>query len=118
MDKCNFQLRQIVCLEHQATRLYGEVIQIVETRQVGWIRPLVMAEFPAENPLSGQPIFYDLRSSADLLWPLALFRPALDTEVAPLLLQLLASEPPTDRDSTTFARLYQFVHQVWQAQHK
>jgi hypothetical protein len=111
----NFQPRQIVCLEHQATHLYAEVIQVVESRRVGWVRPLLLAEFPMSDSQS-QPLIYDLRSSADLLWSLALFRPALDTEVMPLLLQLLASEPPIDRDPVASSRLHQFIHQAWQTE--
>ena len=113
----NFQPRQIVCLEHQATHLYAEVIQVVESRQIGWVRPLLLAEFPLGDSQS-QPLIYDLRSSADLLWSLALFRPALDTEVMPLLLQLLASEPPIDRDPVASSRLHQFIHQAWQTETK
>ena len=116
MDSCNFQPRQIVYLEHLATRLYAEVIQVVESRQIGWVRPLLLAEWSFDNQPPGQPHSYDLRSSADLLWSLAVFRPALDTEVLPLLLQLLDSEPPTDRDEVAFTRLHQFIHQAWLAQ--
>lgn len=123
----NFQPRQIVCLEQHTTRLYAEVIQVVESRQVGWVRPLLLAEFPDSEDAQhlglgegefSQPQIYDLRSSADLVWSLALFRPALDTEVMPLLLQLLASEPPTDRNPPASTRLHQFIHQAWQTQRK
>lgn len=110
--RCDFQPRQIVCLEHQDSCLYAEVIQVVESRQIGWIRPLLLVEFVNFEHLSS----YDLRPSADLLWPIALFRPALDTEVMPLLVQLLASEPPLDRDPVAFTRLQQFIHLVWQSQ--
>jgi hypothetical protein len=56
----------------------------------------------------------DLRFEADLLWPITLFRPALDTEVIPLL-AMLPSLPQSQRDPITAQRLNQFVHQVWQA---
>ena len=115
---CNFQPRQIVCLEHLATCLYAEVIQVVASRQIGWVRPLLLAEFPLDNQPSEEPLIYDLRSGADLLWSLAVFRPALDTEVMPLLLQLLASEPPIDRDPVASSRLHQFIHQAWQTETK
>ncbi len=110
--KCDFQPRQIVCLEHQDSCLYAEIIQVVESRQVGWVRPLLLAEYADSENL----LLYDLRASADLLWPIALFHPALDTEVMPLLVQLLASEPPLDRDLVAFTRLHQFIYQVWQFQ--
>jgi hypothetical protein len=111
----NFQPRQIVCLEHKDTRLYAEVIQVVDSRQVCWVRPLLLAEFPHQNYSSFEPPLYDLRSSADLVWPLTLFRPALDTEVIPLLVQLLTLEPQPDCDPAAKQQLNQFIHQVWQA---
>lgn len=111
----DFQPRQIVCLEHAGTRLYAEVIQVVESRQVCWVRPLLLVEFPECNYPSFEPPLCDLRPSADLLWPLTLFRPALDTEVMPFLVELLASLPQPDCDPAAQHQLHQFIHQVWQA---
>lgn len=113
---CNFQPRQIVCLEHLATCLYAQVIQVVESRQLAWVRPLLLAEFPLDNQPDKEPLIYDLRSGADLLWSLAVFRPALDTEVMPLLLQLLGAEPPLDLEKVVLTRLNHFIHQAWLAQ--
>ena len=79
-----FQPSQIVYLESPSgERLYTEVIQIVKSRELAWVRPLMLAS--AREEASRSPTLYDMRDSADLLWPLALFRPALDTEVIPLL---------------------------------
>jgi hypothetical protein len=48
-----FQPRQIVCLEHETTRLYAEIIEFVEARQVCWVRPLMLAVAVADSePLS------------------------------------------------------------------
>ncbi len=110
---CDFQPRQIVCLQHESTNLYAEVIQVVQSRLVCWVRPLLLAEFSEEN--SCQPLVYDLRSTADLIWPLTLFRSALDTEVIPLMVDLLASQPQLDRDPVALNQLNHFVHKVWQA---
>lgn len=115
-DIIGFKARQIVCLEYQSTHLYAEVIQVVESRQVGWVRPLLLAEFPANSSQLGEPLLFDLRLSADLLWPLASIRPALDMEVMSFLLQLLASEPPLDRDPVALTHFHQFICQAWQAQ--
>ncbi|WP_250122161.1 hypothetical protein [Chroococcidiopsis sp. CCMEE 29] len=109
----DFQPRQIVCLEHEATCLYAEVIQVVESRQVCWVRPLLLKD-PSCNYPPLEPLLYDLRPSADLLWPLTLFRPALDTEVLPLLVQLMASEPQTEREPVAQQQFNQFIRQVWQ----
>ena len=108
-----FQPRQIVCLEHEGTRLYAEVIQVVESRLVCWVRPLVLVEFSECNYPSFETPLYDLRASADLLWPLTLFRCALDTEVMPILVELLAWEPQPDSDPVARQQLNQFIHQVW-----
>lgn len=110
---CDFQPRQIVSLEYESTYLYAEVIQVVESRLVCWVRPLLLAP---GNYLDWEPLVYDLRSTADLVWPLTFFRPALDTEVIPLLVELLASEPQLEHDSTAAKQLNQFIHKVWQAQ--
>lgn len=108
----------IVCLEHQNTCLYGEVIQVVEARQIGWVRPLLLrvsvpqpdqAELPQEQ-------VYPLQPGADLLWPICLFRIALDTEVMPLLSHLHNHQQPNQAATTASGyQLKQFVRQVWEA---
>ena len=110
-SKTNFQPLQIVCLEHLATCLYAEVIQVVESRQVCWVRPLLLVE----SAVDIEPSVLDLRSTVDLLWSLASFRPALDTEILPFLTSIFASTAP---QSTVYARqrLNHFVQQLWQAQ--
>lgn len=111
----DFQLRQIVSLEHEEVRLYAEVIQVIEQRQMSWVRPLMLVEFPDPIYPSFEPRLYDLRTSADLLWPTRPFRSALDTEVMPLLVQLFSLEPQPNHDLTAQQQLGQFVYQVWQA---
>lgn len=111
-----FQAYEIVCLELESTRLYGEVIQVILPRQSCWVRPLMMAECP--DPDWTTPDLYDLRQGADLVLPWQWFRPALDTEVIPLLIQLetLAEYPstPSETDpSEDRRRLNRFVHQLW-----
>ncbi|HEY9635828.1 MAG TPA: hypothetical protein V6D14_20650 [Coleofasciculaceae cyanobacterium] len=115
-----FQPRQIVCLEHENTRLYTEVIEVVSSRQVCWVRPLMLAVTAADdNPhpeaSPEQLTLYDLRQGADLLWPTILFRPALDTEVIPLLVQLEAPDAQRDNSPDAHQQLSCFVRQVWQA---
>lgn len=108
---------QIVSLEHEGTRLYAELIQVVESRQMWWVRPLLLGFFPSEQPSDQPSPIYDLRSSAHLLWPITLFRPAFDIEVIPLLSHLLALEPQSEQDPVAQQQLNQFVHKVWQAHH-
>jgi hypothetical protein len=116
-----FQTRQIVCLEHENTRLYTEVIQVVTSRQVCWVRPLMLAVSPIEPDSLAtfspeQLNLYDLRQGADLLWPASLFRLALDTEVIPLLVQLDdPSKVQQANPSEAHQQLSGFVRKVWQA---
>lgn len=113
----NFQPRQIVCLEHEATCLYAEVIEVIASRQVCWVRPLLLAVPAATdtNDLLPRETLWDLRLGADLVWPISLFRPALDTEVIPLLVQLDDSGTPCESNPEAHRQLSCFVHQVWQA---
>ncbi|MBO0351864.1 hypothetical protein J0895_22835 [Phormidium pseudopriestleyi FRX01] len=116
---CSFQPCQIVCLEYHQTCLYAEVIQILATRSMLWLRPLMLAEGPVLNRLpfpDESRELYDLRQGADLVWPQSLFRLALDTEVIPLLTEL-QSFPPPEPGFCAIAhdRLRSFVQQVWQA---
>lgn len=105
----NFQPGQIVSLEHGDRNLYAEVIQVVISRQLCWVRPLLLVKDRQELP-----IITDLRDGSDLLWPINLFRPALDTEVITLLSQVLVKEPKTEPDLAAKQQLHQFIQQLWQ----
>lgn len=105
----SFQPGQIVSLENGDRNLYGQVIQVVTVRELCWVRPLLLADLSYE-----QPLITDLRDASDLLWPINLFRPALDTEVIGLLSQLLPKEPKADTDSAAQQQLHGFINQVWQ----
>lgn len=107
-----FQPRQIVCLEHESSYLYAEIIEFVELRQICWVRPLMLAvlEVGTEEPVA----LCDLRLGADLLWPASLFRPALDTEVIPLLVQLDVGDSQVLICSDAHQQLSRFVGEVWQ----
>lgn len=119
----HFQPCQIVCLEHESSCLYAEVIQIIESRQICWVRPLALAigltDALASSGNASEPTeYYDLRQDSDLLWPLSLFRAALDLEALPLLSRLYASDrelTDVNNNSAGYQPFRQFVHQVWQA---
>ncbi len=125
----NFQSGQIVGLNHLNRCLYAEVIQVVEFRGVCWVRPLMLIQGLSDEHLDYdlgdlntlEPIIlYDLRQSPDLIWPIQLFRAALDTEVIPLLAELEAPEvntPEIKNVNTCSAhqQLREFIRQVWQA---
>lgn len=119
---------QIVCLEHDTSYLYAEVIQVIESRQLCWARPLVLLLQPFDEIVDStsdckpllweQPGFYDLRQDSDLLLPLTLFRAALDTEVFSWMTSLYAADHDA-ASSNLPGRGHQpfraFIQQVWQA---
>jgi hypothetical protein len=123
--------RQIVCLDHQASSLYGEVIQLIPHRQRCWFRPLCLEissdtvsllelDFPGQlasvhSQATEIGILIDLRSGSDLLWPDSLFRPALDTEIIHLLPQLKDISHHSGNKRSQQKYLNQFIHLVWQA---
>lgn len=134
-----FQPRQILCLEHGQNRLYAEVIQVVLDRPVCWLRPLILEVNPPDfdyevaseeitipetyssqenykkkHKRQLQPKNYDLRLSSDLLMPPALFRPAFDTELIPLLGQINSSEFSLAEAQTAHHLLRDLIQQVWQ----
>lgn len=112
-----FQPYQIVCLEHESTYLYAEVVQMADGKQVCWVRPLVLIEGTLEgihDTKSGHKSkLYDLRQSSDLLLPSALFRDALDTEAVPLLSHLSdLIDSSINKTELPQDRLSQFVKSV------
>ena len=124
-----FQPYQIVCLEGENARLYGEVVQIVELKRCCWVHPLVLI---LRSPTSSLPFqefgqgidplaftVHDLREGADLVWPIILFRAALDVEVMPLLTYLYQIEiGQVEKDQNKLVVhqvLTQFIRQLWQA---
>ncbi|MEG4944662.1 hypothetical protein QUA80_31615 [Microcoleus sp. F4-D5] len=111
----NFKPGQIVSLECGDACLHSEIIQVVEARQVCWVRPLMLVvsvsakDSPTEYTLS------DLRDGADLLWPLSLFRAALDTEVISLLTELHSLDAEKKDGAIASRQLRDFVDRVWEA---
>ena len=117
----DFKEQQIVCLEHESTYLYGEVIQVIHQRKLCWVRPLILA-IAASNTnyssgFSDLEEFFDVRDTSDLLWPIDLFRPALDTEIIPFLSNLESAILDNDSDNhrKNSQKLHWFIKKVWQA---
>jgi hypothetical protein len=106
-----FQSGQIIYIPHGDSRLYAEAIQIVQSRQLCWARPLALVQPEPE-------LIHDLRQGADLLLPRSLFLTALDTEVIPIISQLsppeLHEETPSNR-RLAHLLLQDFIRQVCQA---
>jgi hypothetical protein len=127
----SFQPSQIVCLESENIHLYAEVIQLVDVRQVCWVRPLALIQHPSEpwnnldqtigamDRAAGCPeACLDLRHCSDLLLPWMLFRAAIDTEVMPIFSFLYAdcsdSEASSDAAARARQQMHQFIHKICQ----
>ena len=117
-----FKPREIVCLEHNNSYLYGEVIQVIHWRQLCWVRPIMLAIAPDRASYSSSNLeiikLVDLSMTSDLLWPINLFRSALDTEVIPLLMQLEASDSASQDIQKARQQLHHFIDRFWQARNK
>lgn len=105
-----FQPHQIACLEQDTTRLYAEVLDVVEWRQICWLRPWILTQSEASQESSS---LYDLRQSPDLLWPSRSLRLALDIEVIPLLVQLEDSDREPNNYPEAHYQLNSFISKVW-----
>jgi hypothetical protein len=111
----NFKSGQIVSLECGDACLHSEVIQVVEARQVCWVRPLMLVVLESGKESSEEYTLSDLRDGVDLLWPLSLFRAAVDTEVISLLTQLHSLDAQKQDAVIASRQLRDFVDRVWEA---
>ena len=109
-----FKSNQIVCLEHQDTNLYGEVIQLIPHRGLCWFRPICLIVSELDCTKSEQTQAIDLHGVSDLLWPTVLFRLAIDTEIIDHLSQL-KNDNQNLMDKKPNKHLNRFVQQVWRA---
>jgi hypothetical protein len=114
---------QIVFLQCRQTRLYAEVIQVLETRRRGWIRPLALVSQGVTQLLDaateGEGWFRSAPTTPDMVWPLTQLQPALDTDVIPLLASL-ATKPRVNDGTAASLETHQisqaindFARQLW-----
>lgn len=111
----NFSRHEIVCLKHQNQSLYCEVIDIIKSRSLGWVRPIMLVSFTDDNSdFQPQGEIDDLRFSSDLLWHLNFFAPVLDTEYITFFSQL--KEPYWNEKKSLLAKkkLRYFLEKVCQ----
>lgn len=119
-----FQPHQILYLACDQSRLYTEVIEILAERQLAWVRPLVLVTPEETLPLAASSVlglgeahaWPEAPMAPDLLWPLAQFFPALDTDFIDLLATLPAqmAKRSNPRPSRSVA-VSQFTRRLWEA---
>lgn len=109
---------QIVFLECRQTRLYAEVIQVLDDRPMGWVRPLALVQGESIQPLGTTGAIADPAAAPDMVWPLRHLTPALDTDVIPLMAQIWSKaadptqpEPPDGR--TAGSAVSDFLRLLW-----
>ncbi len=100
---------QIVCLDAHPHQLYGEVIQIIEERELCWMRPLILVKTSED---STEQTWTDLRYTSDLFYPVSYFRPALDTEIIPLLDNLVQADIDPNKIPSHRSQLNTFLKEI------
>jgi hypothetical protein len=108
-DNLNFQSGQILFLECDRSRLYAELIQVVISRQLCWVRPLLLVNFTQETPSVN-----DLRDASDLLWSINSFHTALDTDTIEFLSQVIVKESKPELEGVAKQQLNHFIQKLWQ----
>lgn len=95
---------QIVALDYQNKSLYCEVIDAIASRDLCWVRPIILVDKITEKTdyLTDKNDIYDLRFTSDLLWNIKDFRIVLDTEYIEFLVNL--SDFEFDDEKLTLAR--------------
>ncbi|NJL60784.1 MAG: hypothetical protein HC903_01810 [Methylacidiphilales bacterium] len=106
----NFQSGQILYLECECSRLYTELIQVVVSRQLCWVRPLLLVNLTQEIPLVN-----DLRDANDILWSINSFYAALDTDAIEFLSQVIIKQPKPELEGIAKQQLNQFIQKLWQS---
>jgi hypothetical protein len=98
-----FSTNQIICLDFQNSSLYCEVIDLAQSQNLGWLRPVILVDSSDDkDQLTRQGEVYDLRYSSDLLWNVEKFRHVFDTEYIEFISQL--EEYDWTEDKAFFAR--------------
>ena len=115
-----FQPSQIVFLEHEASRLYAEVVQFVELRQLCWVRPIALVTLSEEYDWTDYDrlALQNLQDGSDLMCPASLFREALDVEVLPLFDRLYQLKAESKALMSAHRQVQQFIQRIWEANPK
>ncbi|BAQ64224.1 hypothetical protein [Geminocystis sp. NIES-3709] len=105
---------QIICLDSQNKSLYCEVIDIVNDRQICWVRPVILVDLKAQdnNYFPQKNDVYDLRFTSDLLWKIDDFRIVLDTEYIEFLANLQEFEFDEDKLTIAKQKLRFFIQEI------
>lgn len=114
----SFQPSQIIRLDYETRHLYAELIQVIELRQMYWVRPLALTVSEESDPstqFNDEHVIFDLRRGVDLLCPCSLFQVALDTEVIPLLVRLNNLKHSQECDRHSHHQLQTFIQEIWNA---
>ena len=108
-------------LDCNNNRLFTELVQTIESRNLSWVRPLALEILQPLNGLdpstqAGYPpcVLVDLRGGSDLLMPTQLFQLVIDVDLIPILAELNTLKQNAQGDRHVHDYLQRFVHQVCQ----
>ncbi len=101
---------EIVYLEYDNQYLYGEVIQVIEEKEICWVRPLLLTVNLGD--LTEEQTIIDLRFTSDLLLPEQLFQPALDVDFITLFAKLEPENYGQENLSQSHQQLQLFMHKL------
>ena len=110
-----FKTDRIVCLDCENLHLFAEVIDLIPISSRCWVKPLTIARSRPES--FKLEFLHDLRDTAQLILPTALFRDALDTEVIPLISELFHPTKDLIRSANAQRVLYQFITDLYRNIH-
>ncbi|NCO74335.1 MAG: hypothetical protein GW795_05345 [Cyanobacteria bacterium] len=105
---------QIVCLDNQDKSLYCEVIDVISSRQMCWVRPVILVNLDdnSNNYFHDKNNIYDLRFTSDLLWKLNAFRIVLDTEYIQFFASLQEFEFDEEKLLLAKQKLKLFIQEI------
>ena len=105
---------QIVCLDSPNYSLYCEVIEIITSRFLCWVRPVILVNKQEKKPdyLTDKTCVYDLRFTSDLLWKIDDFRIVLDTEYIEFFADLQDFEFEEDKLAIAQQKLRLFIQEI------
>lgn len=93
------------------------MVQVITTRELCWVRPLILAKLSLEAAIFEDFVpekqVVDVRLTSDLIFPMNLFRAALDIEVIPILSQLEKMDLTPSKIQIAKGELQDFIKNFW-----
>lgn len=102
----SFSIYPIVFINHKGTSLYGELVQTVESRNLCWLRPLLLHASDGDSEASS---VVNLRNGPDVICSNQIIQPVLDTDWLDLSSKLCEGD-----EACSFSQANQHLRQFLQ----